>query len=80
MNNFKLFILLFLISSCSSLSNKERMEEINIALNYENFGDTYLKMDEYFDTKEIYNSDKIYVFPKREEVELPKEFEYNNNI
>ena len=80
MNPFKLFVFLFLLSSCSSVSNEERMEEINIALNYENFGDTYLKMDEYFDTKEIYNSDEIFVFPKREEVELPKEFEYDDNI
>ena len=80
MNPLKLFVFLFLLSSCSSVSNEERMEEINIALNYENFGDTYLKMDEYFDTKEIYNSDEIFVFPKREEVELPKEFEYDDNI
>ena len=27
------------------------MEKINIALSIENFGDTYLKMDQYFDTK-----------------------------
>ena len=31
MNPFKLFIFLFLLSSCSSVSNEERMEEINIA-------------------------------------------------
>ncbi len=80
MNPFKLFIFLFLLSSCSSVSDEERMEEINVALNFENFGDTYLKMNQYFDTKEIYNSDEIFVFPKREEVELPKEFEYNDNI
>ena len=43
MKNFILLILSITISSCSSLSNEERMEEINIALNYENFGDTYLK-------------------------------------
>ena len=41
------------------------MEKINIALSIENFGDTYLKMDQYFDTKEIYNSDDIFLFPNR---------------
>ena len=80
MNTFKLFIFLFFLSSCSSVSDKERMEEINVALNFENFGDTYLKMNQYFDTKEIYNSDDIFLFRKREPVKLPNEFVYDDNI
>ena len=80
MNSFKLFIFLFLLSSCSSVSDEERMEEINVALNFENFGDTYLKMNQYFDTKEIYNSDDIFLFRKREPVKLPNEFVYDDNI
>ena len=80
MNHFKFFIFFLFISSCSSVSNKERMEEINVALSLDNFGDTYLKMNQYFDTKEIYNSDEIFIFPQRESVEMPKEFEYDDNI
>ena len=56
------------------------MEKINIALSIENFGDTYLKMDQYFDTKEIYNSDDIFLFPNREPIKLPNEFVYDDKI
>ena len=71
----------FFFISCTTLNNDEnKLEEINQALSIENFGDTYLKMNQYFDTKEIYNSDEIFVFPQREAVELPKEFQYDEKI
>ena len=56
------------------------MEKINIALSIENFGDTYLKMDQYFDTKKIYNSDDIFLFPNRKPIKLPNEFVYDDKI
>ncbi len=80
MNLLKNFIFLLLISSCTAVNHKERMKEIDVALNFDNFPDTYLKMNQYFDTKEIYHSDDRFVFPKREPVELPEEFEYNEKL
>ena len=76
MNFLRIFFIYLLICSCSSTNNKERIEKIDIALNLDNFADTYLKMNEYFDNKEIYNSDNIFVFPDRKPIDLPKEFEY----
>ena len=80
MNFLRIFFIYLLICSCSSINNKERIEKIDIALNLDNFADTYLKMNEYFDTKEIYNSDNIFVFPKRKTVDLPKKFEYEKKL
>jgi len=80
MNFLKNFLFLLLISSCTAVNHKERMKEIDVALNFDNFPDTYLKMNQYFDTKEIYHSDDVFVFPKREPVELPEEFEYNEKL
>ncbi|SUZ83131.1 uncharacterized protein METZ01_LOCUS35985 [marine metagenome] len=37
-------------------------------------------MNEYFDNKEIYNSDNIFVFPDRKPIDLPKEFEYEKKL
>ena len=79
MNYLKLFFIYLLIFSCSSTNNK-RIEKIDIALNLENFPETYLKMDEYFDTKEIHNSDNFFLFPERNTVILPKEFKYENKL
>ena len=79
MNYLKLFFIYLLIFSCSSTNNK-RIEKIDIALNLENFPETYLKMDEYFDTKEIHNSDNVFLFPERNTVILPKEFKYENKL
>lgn len=80
MNFLRIFFIYLLICSCSSTNNKERIEKIDIALNLDNFADTYLKMNEYFDNKEIYNSDNIFVFPKRKTVDLPKEFKYEKKL
>ena len=79
MNYLKLSFIYLLIFSCSSTNNK-RIEKIDIALNLENFPETYLKMDEYFDTKEIHNSDNVFLFPERNTVILPKEFKYENKL
>ena len=80
MNFLRIFFIYLLICSCSSTNNKERIEKIDIALNLDNFADTYLKMNEYFDNKELYNSDKIFVFPDRKPINLPKEFEYEKKL
>ena len=80
MNFLRIFFIYLLICSCSSINNKERIEKIDIALNLDNFADTYLKMNEYFDNKKIYNSDNIFVFPKRKTIDLPKEFEYEKKL
>jgi len=80
MNYLRIFFIYLLIGSCSTTNNKERIEKIDLALNLDNFTNTYLKMDEYFDTKEIYNSDNIFVFPERKPATLPKEFKYENKL
>ena len=80
MNFLRIFFIYLLICSCSSINNKEKIEKIDVALNLDNFADTYLKMNEYFDTKEIYNSDNIFLFPKRKTVDIPKEFEFENQL
>ena len=80
MKYFKSFFIYLLIFSCSSFNNNERIEKIDIALNLENFAETYLKMNEYFDTKEIYNSDDFFMFPERKQVILPNEFKYENKL
>ena len=80
MNFLRIFFIYLLICSCSSINNKEKIEKIDVALNLDNFADTYLKMNEYFDTKEIYNSDNIFLFPKRKTVDIPKEFKFENQL
>ncbi|MGD1892517.1 MAG: serine hydrolase domain-containing protein [Cyclobacteriaceae bacterium] len=76
MNKKYLLIILILFGNTVFSQSLVAVDSIEKAMKMENIEETYLKMTAYFRSKLLTKSENPFVFPHKENIQLPIEFEY----
>ena len=71
-----LVLLVLVVVGFTFLPKVFRGMKVQNAFKMENIGYTFIHMDEYFPIQEVKKSNQPHQFPKVENIQLPKEFQY----
>ena len=76
---FIISLLIILIIGISCSSKQENTFEPRDPMPLDEIEYSFIHMDEYLPTKTVHKADQPFIFPRKENIELPEEFLHNGN-
>ncbi len=76
---FIISLLIILIIGISCSSKQENTFEPRDPMPLDEIEYSFIHMDEYLPTKTVHKADQPFIFPRKENIELPEEFMHNDN-